>query len=58
MARGADQKLYLGGRLKRLRRDLGLTQTAMATDLSVSPSYLNHVERNQRPQWCADGLGS
>lgn len=49
MARGADQKLYLGGRLKRLRRDLGLTQTAMATDLSVSPSYLNHVERNQRP---------
>ena len=49
MARGADQKLFLGGRLKRLRRDLGLTQTAMAADLSVSPSYLNHVERNQRP---------
>lgn len=44
-----DRKLFLGGRLKRLRRDLGLTQTAMAGDLGVSPSYLNHIERNQRP---------
>jgi XRE family transcriptional regulator, fatty acid utilization regulator len=45
----ADRKLFLGGRLKRVRRELGLTQTAMATDLGVSPSYLNHIERNQRP---------
>ncbi|MDI6624239.1 MAG: short-chain fatty acyl-CoA regulator family protein [Brevundimonas sp.] len=45
----ADRKLFLGGRLKRLRRDLALTQTAMAGDLGVSPSYLNHIERNQRP---------
>ena len=45
----ADRKLFLGGRLKRLRRDLSLTQTAMAADLGVSPSYLNHIERNQRP---------
>ncbi|NBB50757.1 DUF2083 domain-containing protein [Rhizobium sp. CRIBSB] len=45
----ADRKLFLGGRLKRLRRELGLSQTAMAADLSVSPSYLNHIERNQRP---------
>ena len=44
-----DRKLFLGGRLKRLRRDLALTQTAMAGDLGVSPSYLNHIERNQRP---------
>lgn len=44
-----DRKLFLGGRLKRLRRRLGLTQTAMAADLGVTPSYLNHVERNQRP---------
>ena len=28
MARGADQKLFLGGRLKRLRRDLGLKTAA------------------------------
>jgi predicted transcriptional regulator/transcriptional regulator with XRE-family HTH domain len=45
----ADRKLFLGGRLKRLRRNLALTQTAMAADLGVSPSYLNHIERNQRP---------
>lgn len=43
------QKLFLGGRLKRLRRELALTQTRMAADLGVSPSYLNHLERNQRP---------
>lgn len=49
METSADRKLFLGARLKRLRRDLGLTQTAMATDLEVSPSYLNHIERNQRP---------
>lgn len=49
MDAAADRKLFLGGRLKRLRRDLGLTQTAMAADLGVSPSYLNHIERNQRP---------
>lgn len=44
-----ERKLFLGGRLKRLRRELSLTQTAMAADLGVSPSYLNHIERNQRP---------
>src|ERR1051325_8196930 len=44
-----ERKLFLGARLKRLRRDLGLTQTRMAEDLGVSPSYLNLIERNQRP---------
>jgi predicted transcriptional regulator/DNA-binding XRE family transcriptional regulator len=44
-----DRKLFLGARLKRMRRDLGLTQTRMAEDLGVSPSYLNLLERNQRP---------
>src|ERR1700757_4229341 len=44
-----DRKLFLGARLKRLRRDLGITQTRMAEDLGVSPSYLNYLERNQRP---------
>ncbi|MFN3229727.1 MAG: short-chain fatty acyl-CoA regulator family protein [Asticcacaulis sp.] len=44
-----DRKLFLGGRLKRLRHDLSLTQTRMAEDLGISPSYLNHLERNQRP---------
>jgi hypothetical protein len=44
-----ERKLFLGARLKRLRRELGLTQARMAQDLDVSPSYLNHLERNQRP---------
>jgi len=49
MAVGGDKKLFLGARLKRIRRDLGITQTRMAEDLTVSPSYLNLLERNQRP---------
>ncbi|MBO9544809.1 helix-turn-helix transcriptional regulator [Caulobacter sp.] len=48
MATG-DKKLFLGGRLKRLRRDLGVTQARMAEELGVSASYLNLLERNQRP---------
>ena len=42
-------KLYVGRRLRQLRRELGLNQSAMAAELGVSPSYLNHLERNQRP---------
>jgi predicted transcriptional regulator/DNA-binding XRE family transcriptional regulator len=49
MALSSQRKLFLGARLKRLRRDLGVTQTRMAEDLGVSPSYLNLLERNQRP---------
>jgi predicted transcriptional regulator/DNA-binding XRE family transcriptional regulator len=45
----AQRKLLLGARLKRLRRDRGLNQSAMAEQLGISPSYLNHLERNQRP---------
>jgi predicted transcriptional regulator/transcriptional regulator with XRE-family HTH domain len=44
-----ERKLFLGGRLRRLRRDLGVTQARMAEDIGVSPSYLNLLERNQRP---------
>ncbi len=44
-----SQPLYLGPRLKRLRRELGLTQQVMAEDLEISPSYVALLERNQRP---------
>jgi predicted transcriptional regulator/transcriptional regulator with XRE-family HTH domain len=44
-----SKPLYLGPRLKRLRRELGLTQQAMAEDLGISPSYVALLERNQRP---------
>lgn len=45
----ADAKLFAGHRIKRLRRQAGLTQAAMAELLDISPSYLNLIERNQRP---------
>ncbi len=41
--------MYLGPRLRRLRRELGLTQQIMAVDLGISPSYIALLERNQRP---------
>ncbi|WP_242154339.1 short-chain fatty acyl-CoA regulator family protein [Sphingomonas sp. BAUL-RG-20F-R05-02] len=44
-----DRKLYLGPKLRVLRRELGISQTQMAQELGISPSYLNHLERNQRP---------
>ena len=43
------QKVFAGHRLRRLRRELSLTQMQMADDLGISTSYLNLVERNQRP---------
>lgn len=45
----ADQKLFAGPRIRRIRNAKGLTQTAMAEGLGISPSYLNLIERNQRP---------
>lgn len=45
----ASRPLYLGPRLKRIRRELGLTQQAMAEELGISPSYIALIERNQRP---------
>ena len=44
-----QRKLFLGARLKRLRRERGLNQSQMAGELGISGSYLNHLERNQRP---------
>jgi predicted transcriptional regulator/transcriptional regulator with XRE-family HTH domain len=45
----ADQKIFAGPRIRRVRNARGLTQTAMAEGLGISPSYLNLIERNQRP---------
>jgi XRE family transcriptional regulator, fatty acid utilization regulator len=45
----AEQKLFAGAAVRRVRRANGLTQTAMAEALEVSPSYLTLIERNQRP---------
>ncbi|WP_159946626.1 XRE family transcriptional regulator [Rhizobium sp. 18065] len=45
----AENKIFAGPRVRRIRNGLGLTQTAMAEALEISPSYLNLIERNQRP---------
>ena len=44
-----DGKLLAGHAVRRVRRQAGLTQAAMAEKLGISPSYLNLVERNGRP---------
>lgn len=44
-----SKRLYIGPRLRRIRRDLGLTQAQMADDLDISASYITLIERNQRP---------
>ena len=45
----AERKIFAGPVLRRLRRKQGMTQLAMAETLDISPSYLNLIERNQRP---------
>jgi predicted transcriptional regulator/DNA-binding XRE family transcriptional regulator len=42
-------KLMLGPKVRRLRRESGLSQAQMAEQLAISPSYLNLIEHNQRP---------
>ena len=44
-----DANLLAGPALRRLRKRESLTQAAMASALDISPSYLNLIERNQRP---------
>lgn len=45
----AEKKLMVGQRVRRLRRERELTQAKMAERLGISTSYLNLIERNQRP---------
>src|SRR5436853_4338010 len=45
----AGKKLFVGPRFRRIRQQLGLSQTQIADGLGVSPSYINLIERNQRP---------
>src|SRR3569623_1909522 len=43
------RKLFVGPRFRRLRKQLNLSQTQIAEGLGLSPSYINLIERNQRP---------
>lgn len=45
----AEQTIFAGPSIRRIRRREGLTQAAMAGALGISASYLNLLERNQRP---------
>lgn len=45
----AEKKVFAGPRIRRLRRERKLTQARMAENLGISASYLNLIERNQRP---------
>lgn len=42
-------KTYVGGRLRRLREELGLSQAALARRLDLSTTYVNQLENDQRP---------
>jgi len=43
------RKLYVGPQVRRIRRARAETQAAFAAALGVSASYINLIERNQRP---------
>jgi predicted transcriptional regulator/transcriptional regulator with XRE-family HTH domain len=45
----AEKKIFAGDRLRRLREQAGLKQAALALKLGISASYLNQIERDQRP---------
>jgi len=43
------RSIFIGQKIRRLRLDLGLTQSEMAEDLDISASYIALIENNQRP---------
>ncbi len=45
----AIRRALLGSKVRRLRQERNLTQTAMAARLGISASYLNLIEHDQRP---------
>src|SRR6201987_3189387 len=49
MPSDSGKKLFVGPRFRRVRQHLGLSQPQMAEGLGLSPSYINLIERNQRP---------
>ena len=48
-SRPESRRIFAGPRIRRMRLDLGLTQARMAEELGISTSYMNLIERNQRP---------
>ena len=44
-----EKKIFAGERLRRARERAGLKQSALAQRLTISASYLNQIEADQRP---------
>ena len=44
-----NQKIMIGHKLRKLRKNLSLSQAQMAAELNISASYLNLLENNVRP---------
>lgn len=44
-----NQKIMIGHKLRKLRKDLSVSQAQMASELNISASYLNLLENNARP---------
>src|SRR3984893_18689544 len=49
MACDSGKKLFVAPRFRSIRQQLGMSQTQIAEGLGISPSYINLIERNQRP---------
>ena len=43
-----SRRVFLGAKVRQLRRESGITQILMAQQLGISPSYLNLIESNRR----------
>ena len=41
--------MFAGPAVRKVRREAGMTQAAMAEAIAISPSYLNLIEHGQRP---------
>ncbi len=48
LATAQNDKPQMGGRIRRLRRQQGMSQAALASELGISASYLNLIEHNRR----------
>ncbi|MCW5647592.1 MAG: helix-turn-helix domain-containing protein, partial [Sphingopyxis sp.] len=44
-----ERRVFAGPAVRKVRREAGMTQAAMAEALDISPSYLNLIEHGQRP---------
>ena len=45
----AGEKIFIGPKLREMRQGRKLTQAEFASQMNVSASYINLIERNQRP---------